>query len=120
MLDHVFSFVGGGDHLYIAGVSRRWRGRYLRHCVLNSTSNSDKKFVTRHRSVLLTESKMQLALYSGLSVEVWTFSKWCYTELICVHSLEPVKVLISLRLRGVPWHEWLSSCAALHAKLPLL
>jgi hypothetical protein len=25
MLDHVFGFVGGGDHAYTAGVSRRWQ-----------------------------------------------------------------------------------------------
>jgi septal ring factor EnvC (AmiA/AmiB activator) len=27
ILDNVFGYVGGGDHLYIAGVNRRWRGR---------------------------------------------------------------------------------------------
>jgi hypothetical protein len=26
ILDHVFSYVGGGDHLYVAGVNRSWRG----------------------------------------------------------------------------------------------
>jgi hypothetical protein len=29
VLDVVLSFVGRGEHLYVGGVSRRWRGRYL-------------------------------------------------------------------------------------------
>jgi hypothetical protein len=120
VLDQVFSFVGGGEHLFVGGVNRKWRGRYLRHCVLNSTSEYDKKFVTRHSSVLMTESRLKLAMSSCLSVEGRSFSKWCYTELVCVHSLEPQKVLTRLRLHGVPWHDWLCSCAALHGKLQLL
>jgi hypothetical protein len=68
LLDQVFSFAGGGDHLYIAGVSRRWRGRYLKHCIISGTSNYDKKFVTRHRSTLLSASRLQLALNSGLTI----------------------------------------------------
>jgi hypothetical protein len=27
ILNHVFCYVGGGDHLYIGGVNRQWRGR---------------------------------------------------------------------------------------------
>jgi hypothetical protein len=41
LLDHIFTYVGGGDHLYTGGVSRRWRGRYMQHCVQNSTSRLD-------------------------------------------------------------------------------
>jgi phage-related minor tail protein len=29
LLDHVFGYEGGGDHFYVGGVSRRWRGRYM-------------------------------------------------------------------------------------------
>jgi hypothetical protein len=31
VLDQILSYVGGGEHLYVAGVSRRCRGRYLQH-----------------------------------------------------------------------------------------
>jgi hypothetical protein len=34
MLDHV-CYVGGGDHLYVAGVNRSWRGRYMQCCALH-------------------------------------------------------------------------------------
>jgi hypothetical protein len=62
VLDLVFWFVGGGEHLYVSAVSRRWKGRYLGHCVKNSTSTlgskTEGKFATRHRSVLMTESRL--------------------------------------------------------------
>jgi hypothetical protein len=29
VLDIVLSFVGRGEHLYVAGVNRRWRGKYF-------------------------------------------------------------------------------------------
>jgi hypothetical protein len=120
VLDQIFSYVGGGEHFYIAGVSRRWRGRYLRPCVLNSTSELDKNFVTRHRSVLMTEKRLYLAFSSGLSVEGWAISTQQKAEMICKHSLEPVQVMTVLRLHGVPWDQMLCNSAAFNAKLSLL
>jgi hypothetical protein len=120
LLDHVFSYAGGGDHLFIAGVSRRWRGRYLRHCIINSCSKFGEKFVTRHRSAIITESRLQLALISGLSVAGWSFASWSYASPICKHSLQPEKVLAVLRLHGVPWDQLLCSLAAANDKLALL
>jgi hypothetical protein len=70
ILDHVLGYTGGGDHLYVSCVNRRWGGRYLRHCKLNCTSSNDKKFVTRHRSALMSESRLQLALSSGLVAKI--------------------------------------------------
>jgi hypothetical protein len=63
VIDAVFGFVGGGEHLYITGVSKRWRDRYLEHCVKNFTCYyRDGKFVTRSRSFLVSENRPQLAL----------------------------------------------------------
>jgi hypothetical protein len=89
ILDHVFSFVGGGDHLYTGGVNRRWRGRYLRHCVISTTNELDKKFVTRHRSELMSKRRLQLALSSGLTVTDWNLDNQQCALQICEHSLEP-------------------------------
>jgi hypothetical protein len=75
VLDQIFSYVGGGDHLFAAGVSRRWRDRYLRHCALHSTGKRDEVYVTSHRHALLTERTLLLALNSGLSVKDWTMSR---------------------------------------------
>jgi hypothetical protein len=118
VLDNALDFGGGGAHLYVSGVSRRWAGRYLRHCALHSASSYDKKFVTRHRSVLTTDSRLQLALDSGLAVSDWTMSKLSDADVICMQSAEPEQVLTLLRLHGMPWDAMLCHCAALHAKLP--
>jgi hypothetical protein len=104
VLDQVFSYVGGGDHLFVAGVSSRWRRRYLQYCALNSTSKQDEVFATRHRSALVRERTLRVALTSGLSVKGWTMDKESCTELIC-HSSEPEKVMTLLRVHGVPW-DW--------------
>jgi hypothetical protein len=120
MLDQLFLQVGGGEHLYIAGVSRRWRGRYIQHCVQNGTTKESKKLVTRHRSVLRTESRLQLALNCGLVVKDWPMDKLTCPDLICLHSVEPQHVMTLLKVQGVPWDAMLCARAALHSKLPLL
>jgi hypothetical protein len=83
----VFGYIGGGDHLYVGGVSKRWRGRYLQYCVQNGTAVHSKKLVTRHRSVLKTKRGLQLALASGLSVQGWVMSTQPFAEMTCKHSL---------------------------------
>jgi hypothetical protein len=120
VLDDVFIFVGGGDHLYVGGVSRRWRDRYKQHCENNSESEFDGKLVTRHRSVMMTENRLKLALSRGLTVAGWTFDSWSHAGLICKHSLEPEQVMTLLRVHGVPWSVHLCSAAAFFNKLALL
>jgi hypothetical protein len=111
VLDLVLSYVGGGDHLYVGGVSRRWRGRFMQHCAKHSASAYDKKFSTRHGSVLMSASRLQLAISSGLAVADWTFETRSRAELVCKYSLEPQQVLTLLRLQGVPWSSTLCSTA---------
>jgi hypothetical protein len=120
ILDHVFKLVGGADHLYVGGVSRRWRGTYLRHCAQNSCFDFDKKLVTRHRSVLMTKRRLQLALSSGLTVTDWNVDTPQKADLFCKHSLEPEKVMTLLRVHGVPWSIDLCTRAAFYNKLTLL
>jgi hypothetical protein len=119
ILSHVFTFVGGGDHLYTGAVSRRWRDRYMQYCV-QRRSKRQKKFVTRHRNVLMAESRLRLALSSGLTIEGWSFDTPSHADLICKHSLEPEKVITLLRVHGVPWSSELCSGAAYFNKLTLL
>jgi hypothetical protein len=120
ILDDVFSFVGGGDHLYTGGVCRRWRGRYMQYCAQNCLYKQRKKLVTRHRSAMITESRLQLALSSGLTLKNWTCDSVIHTALICKRSLEPEKVMALLRVHGVPWSTMLCIGAASFNKLALL
>jgi hypothetical protein len=120
ILDRVFLYVGGGEHLYVAAVNRRWRGRYLQHCVQNGTTKYIKKLVTRHRSVLVTASRLQLVLNCGLAVKEWPMDESTYPNAICIHSTEPQQVFALLRMQGVPLVSNLCTRAAMNAKLPLL
>jgi hypothetical protein len=121
VLVEVFSYVGGGDHLYVSGVCRRWRDRYMQYCVHNSTSELDDKLVTRQHSVLTTENRLQLALSSGLTVADWTFDKRVCAQALCHYSLEPEKVMMLLRVHhDVPWSTMLWNIAAFYNKLALL
>jgi hypothetical protein len=92
----------------------------MQHCKHSSKSELDGKLMTRHRNVLMTESRLQLALRSGLTVEGWTFDKRSRGDLICRYSLEPEKVITLLRVRGVPWSTMLCNNAATNNKLAVL
>jgi hypothetical protein len=76
--------------------------------------------VTRHRSVLMSDSRLKLALASGLDVANWTFDKWSHAESVCSYSLEPQQVMTLLRVHGVPWHVTLCAVAAYNSNLSLL
>eukprot|EP00953_Heterococcus_sp_UTEX-ZZ885_P003347 2338-Heterococcus_DN1.PRE.2 len=120
VLDQIFGFVGGGDHLYVGGVSRRWGGRYMQYCAQNSSPSYNEKCVTRQRSLLMSESRLQLAIRSGCEVSRLTFEGWLHAEFVCKDSLEPQQVLTILRLHGVPWSSTLCAVAARYCKLSLL
>jgi hypothetical protein len=120
ILSHVFSYAGGGDHLYTGGVSKSWRGRYIRYCVRTSASSHDVELVSNGRSVLMTEARLQLALLSGLTVTDWRFDTLQKAAVICYCSLEPEKVMTLLRVHGVPWDTELCCSAAGYDKLALL
>ena len=122
LLDYVFSFVGAGDHLYVAGVNRRWKGRYLRHCVLNSNSTAahDKKCVTTYRSAIISESRLQYAKANKLCTLALDITQDKHADLICRHSLEPDRVVTLLRLCGVSWGNTMFRSAAFYGKLDLL
>jgi glycerophosphoryl diester phosphodiesterase len=66
----------------------------------------------------MTESRLQLALSSGLSVKDWTFDNVPRAALICLHSLEPDKVMTLLRVHDVPWSwsvsavQWALACGS--------
>jgi hypothetical protein len=123
ILDRVFGYIGRGDHLYVAGVSRNWRGRYMQ---LKNCSFSDARLLsgirtnTRHRSALMSLSRLQYSKACGLSVTDMDLRKDAYAEAICQQSLEPLAVVTELRLHGAAWNETLCSHAAYNGELQLL
>jgi hypothetical protein len=120
ILDEIFSYVGGGDHLYVAGVNRRWRGRYLQYCALHGKTNRAKKFVTRHRSAIITESRLQHAKLSEFRITNLDMTQDKHATVICKHSVEPERVITTLRVHGVPWGQMVCWNAAFYGRLGLL
>jgi hypothetical protein len=54
ILDAVFGYVGLGEYYYVAGVSRRWRGRYIKLCYSNADDDDDEKLWTAYDSTIVT------------------------------------------------------------------
>jgi hypothetical protein len=123
ILDRVFGYVGRGDHLFVAGVSRNWRGRYMQ---LKNCSFSEARLLsgirtgTRHRSALMSLSRLQYAQACGLTVTDIDLTKDAYAEAVCQQSLEPLAVVTELRLHGAIWDKVLCSHAAFNGELQLL
>jgi hypothetical protein len=113
ILDQIFSYVGGGDHLYVAGVNRKWRSRYTQYCVQSTSSVRDEKYSTKYRSAIITESRLLQAKSNGLSIkECFDLIGQSDAQLICEHSVEPEQVLKILSVHSVPWGDALCSAAA--------
>eukprot|EP00953_Heterococcus_sp_UTEX-ZZ885_P010725 6256-Heterococcus_DN1.PRE.4 len=123
ILDRVFGYVGRGDHLHVAGVCRNWRGRYMQ---LKACSFSEARLLsgvrtgTRHRSALMSLSRLQCAKACGLKVTTINLTKDAYAEAVCQQSPEPLAVVTELRLHGSTWSETLCSHAAFNSELQLL
>eukprot|EP00953_Heterococcus_sp_UTEX-ZZ885_P003354 2338-Heterococcus_DN1.PRE.9 len=120
ILDQILSHVGGGDHLYVAGVNRRWRGRYMQYCAQSTSSEQYKKFVTRYRNTIITESRLLHAKLNGFRITDLVITQDKYADLVCRHSLEPEQVITILRLHGVLWDNVICRDAAFYGRLGLL
>jgi hypothetical protein len=115
VLDLVFSFVGIGDYYYVAGVCRNWRGRYMTLChnkAVTTAKTDTHKFHTLHSNTVMTESRLQLALDNGLTIERLRIGSSPLADSIIVRSLEPMKVLTLARLYGIAWNDVLTQRAA--------
>ena len=80
LLDLVFEYVGVGEYLYAAGVSRRWRARYMNLCYYRwAEEDEEGPLWTSYTRAIITAARLQLALDSDLTVQD-------------VHDVEPVEV----------------------------
>jgi hypothetical protein len=104
VLATVFSFVGIGDHYYVAGVCKIWRDRYKSFC--HKTPTKWSKVIlpphTSYSSIVVTAARLQLALDNGLTINRAN-TEWPCS--LVAHSLEPVQVLQLARLLGMLWDQ---------------
>jgi hypothetical protein len=119
VLDEVFSYVGRKEWLYVGGVCRRWRGRYLSMCYKAGTSEDEHAFQTSHRSTFVTAARFSLALDSGLAMPDESQSGDFFDDLPLL-SKQPIEVLTLARVRGAAWDEYKCIDAAYYGDFELL
>jgi hypothetical protein len=114
ILDTVFSFVGIDDYYYVAGVCRNWRGRYMSFChrTPDEWTGVVRRPYTSCSSIVATADRLQLALDSGLTIELLDTSSWDVAFAFITDSLESRVVLALGRLYGLKWNNLLTQCAA--------
>jgi hypothetical protein len=120
-LDLVFDFLGIGEYLYAAGVSRGWRASYIRLCYDMAAEDDDSEDLlwTSDICAIMTAAGLQLALESHLTVQDLYEHEDLAEELV-LYSLEPIEVLVLLKTYDMPWPEEIACCAAYYSKLQLL
>jgi hypothetical protein len=118
VLYKIFSYVGTADHIFAAGVCRKWRGRYLTVCYDDAKVHEGEKLLTSFKSAAITVERLKWALNSGLPVSAFSSSK-SFARLIA-RSADPIGVLSALRQQGLRWSAYLCSAAAWLNKLELL
>jgi hypothetical protein len=76
--------------------------------------------MTRYRSAIITESRLQHAALNGFCITDLYMTTYRHATLLCKHSLEPELVLTQLRLHGVFWDSVMCNSAALVGRQSLL
>jgi hypothetical protein len=123
VLDIVLSFVGINELLYAAGISRRWRERYL---VLSRKKQIRRlrsdRCCTSHRSALISASRLQWALDSKLTLRALVHERrqMFFANTVVAHSLDPTAVMTVARAHGLQLFDKLAQCALQHENLELL
>jgi hypothetical protein len=120
VLDETFSFVGRKEWLYVGGVCRRWRGRYLSMCYTARTSKKAHAFQTSSRSSFVTAARFSLALENKLTMPDKSDESGDFFDDLPLLSTQPIEVLTLARVRGAPWHEDMCIDAAYYGNFELL
>ena len=115
LLLRVMIHVGTTEWLYMASISRRWRGLYLCLCVKHRkilSGGEQHVMLTSWAAATSTAERLQLAFVAGLDVEKINGNLFSFAETVGDYSLDPIGVTTLARVRGVNWHEVLCTSAA--------
>jgi hypothetical protein len=77
-------------------------------------------FDTFHRNMLMSVSRLQLALDNGVTIAQLAIDGWELADAIVNKSVEPIAVLTLARVYGLQWDEWLTKLAVASEKYELL
>jgi hypothetical protein len=119
-LDHIFSFVGYKEWLYVGGLCRCWRDSYLRSmCCKDGASEGEHAFQTSHRSSFVTAARFSMALANGLTLP-GASKVFAFFDRLPALSQQPIEVLSQARVRGAAWQVGLCEDAAYFGNYELL
>jgi hypothetical protein len=110
VLDTIFTFLGVNEYLYIGGVCRRWRGRYISICCKARSSADVSATKTLHSATFATVARFELELDCGLQIRSEEAEKTARVPFF--------KDLA--RVRGAAWHGTMSKDAAYYRDFELL
>jgi hypothetical protein len=126
LLDKIFGLVGVGEYFYVAGVCRRWRGRYITLCYNAAAENLEEvdndelssKLRTSVASAVITADRLQMAFNDTLAVA--QLYRGSFGRKVARYSLEPVVVFALAKQHDLRWDDQYCSCAAAENRLDLL
>eukprot|EP00953_Heterococcus_sp_UTEX-ZZ885_P012061 6937-Heterococcus_DN1.PRE.1 len=121
ILDAVFSYVGIKDYIFVAGVNRRWRVRYLKLCYSEAADDTDKdKLCTSFKHAAMTAARLQVAFDSGLTVADLQNNQSASARALARTSLEPIAALTLARVYGLQRTDEYTQDAAIRDDVHLL
>jgi hypothetical protein len=117
LLDKIFGLVGSGDYFYVAGVCRRWRGRYITHCYKaadeklkaeateeeeeDQNNQHSSKLRTGVASAVITADRLQMAFNDKLTVA--QLRPQLFGHSVAQLSLEPITVFALAKQYDLSW-----------------
>jgi hypothetical protein len=123
VLGTVLSFVGIYDHLYIGGVSKRWRERGLLPLSRSKPMQlATIRFYTSYRSVFKSAARFQWAIDSKLELAELLHRRrqMFFAHMVAAHSPDPAGVMSVARAHGLQWFGLLIQYALKYKNVELL
>jgi hypothetical protein len=131
VLDHVISWVGADSFIFMAGVCRRWRGRYIRFCFTNSERDDDTepehRLKTNMIQALTSSKRFWWAMEScppstEFDLQEFAAGNICLFAEAVAQSIDPIKTMCHARAcsRSVEFDVQFAFAAAAHNELDFL
>jgi hypothetical protein len=124
LLDTTFAFIGTNEFLYVGGVCRRWKDRYVSMRCTARSGPDVPATKTARSTTFATVARFAVALDCGLRIRSEEAEHSGEEPYILFDDLklstDPLGILTLARERGAAWHSNLSADAACYADIELL
>jgi hypothetical protein len=116
----IFEFMGKKEYLYVAGISRHMRGKYMQLCYNSNADDDTHKLRTSFKSAVVTAARLQLAFESKLTISALQADERRCEEDIFDAGPQTWQVLRVVRLHGLRWTSAMPALAAVRGHWQLL